>query len=61
MYFLSLQDFKPTSVGHVNKGFFYNEAFQYLRSKKIFLDENPKTLSFDMKKLETPQKYENVL
>ena len=43
-------------VGFVNKGNCIQWAFQYLRYKKVFLDENPKTRFFDMKNSKKPQK-----
>ena len=33
----------------------YNKAFNYLRYKKVFLDENLKTWFSDMKKLKKPK------
>ena len=51
MYFLSSQDF----VNHIllvlsTKVIVYSMTFQYLRYKKVFLDENPKTRFLDTKK-----------
>ena len=37
---------------------FYSTAFKYPRYKKVYLDENPKTMFSDMKK--TPKSHTNI-
>ena len=57
MYFLSFEDFfNKTLLVLSIKVILYRKAFQYLRYKKVFLDENPKTRFSDMKKLQKATK-----
>ena len=52
MYFFIISRFFHQHVfGFVNKGIDIQLEFEYLRYKKDFLDENPKTMFLDMKKL----------